>query len=72
MNRPAFHPALDSIPDDLEVMREEAARYGVSVEDFAFCIIHEVSALLVRHGSSSEKLGNAMQQAYAAHVEARQ
>ena len=68
MSKPVFHPALDSIPDDLDVMREESARYGVSVEEFVFRIILDATAILVREGSSSEGLNAAMEQAYAARV----
>ena len=65
MNPPSFHPALDGLPEELEALRVDAARYGVSVEDFAFAIIHEVSAIILRNGSSSQALNAAMERAHA-------
>jgi hypothetical protein len=70
MSKPVFHPALDDMPDELETMFENAAALGVSVEEFAFRAIHEVSRILVREGSSSHALNAAMEQAYAARVSA--
>jgi hypothetical protein len=69
MSEPVFHPALDGVADELEAMREEAARFGVTVEQFAFCLIHEAAAILVRNGSSSQHLHAAMSAAYAERVE---
>lgn len=72
MSQPVFHPALDSIPDQIEVMREEAARYGVSVDEFAFCLINNAADILIRNGSSSANLTAAMSKAYAERMESVQ
>jgi hypothetical protein len=72
MSKPVFHPALDGVADDLEAMRIESARYGVTLEEFAFCLINQVAALLVRNGSSSQNLYAAMGQAYADRLESAQ